>query len=111
VQGGFLDDIHFAWAEALRVKYRQDYYQVLRKLARSALARWDFPLARDLAHRLLAEEPLDEAAHRIVIESLLGEDRRAEALAQYRYCAQLLKRELGIQPSPETTGLVGRKVR
>lgn len=111
VQGGFLDDIHFAWAEALRVKYRQDYYQVLRKLARSALARWDFPLARDLAHRLLVEEPLDEVAHRIVIESLLGEDRRAEALAQYRYCAQLLKRELGIQPSPETTGLVGREVR
>ena len=47
----------------------------------------------------------------IVIESLLGEDRRAEALARYRYCAELLTRELGIQPSTETTALVGRKVR
>ena len=111
VHGDFLDDIHFEWAEALRIRYRQDYYQVLRKLARTALARWDFAPARDLAQRLLVEEPLDEAAHRIVIESLLGEDRRAEALAQYRYCAQLLKRELGIQPSPETTRLLGQRVR
>jgi len=45
-----------------------------------------------------------------VIESLLGEDRRAEALARYRYCAELLTRELGIRPSTETA-LVGRKVR
>jgi DNA-binding SARP family transcriptional activator/Flp pilus assembly protein TadD len=111
VCGDFLHDIHFEWAEALRVRYRQDYLQTLRKLSRIALARWDFAPARDLAHRLLAEEPLDEAAHRIVIESLLGEDRRAEALSQYRYCARLLKRELGTEPSGETTALLGRKVR
>ncbi len=111
VHGDFLDDVHFEWAEALRVKYRQDYFQVLRKLARWALARWDFATARGLASRLLSEEPLDEAAHRIVIQSLLEEDRQAEALAQYRYCARLLKRVLGIEPSPETTALLGRTVR
>jgi len=108
VRGDLLDDVHFEWAEALRVKVRQDCFHALRKLARAALARWDFARARDLARRLLAAEPLDESAHRIVIQSLLEEDRRAEALAQYRLCARLLAQKLGLEPSPETRALLGR---
>lgn len=107
-RGDFLDDIHFEWAETLRASYRQDSIQALGKLARVALQRWDFARARELAHRILALEPLDEGAHRIVIQSLLEEDRRAEAMAQYRHCARLLERELGVEPSPETRALLGR---
>jgi DNA-binding SARP family transcriptional activator len=105
-EGDYLDDVHFAWAEALRVQYRQGRCLALRRQAQAALTRWDFPRAEELARKLLAEEPLDEAAHRIVIHALLEEDRRAEALAQYRYCAQLLRSELGLQPSPETSALI-----
>jgi DNA-binding SARP family transcriptional activator len=110
-RGEFLEDVHFEWAEALRVRYRQDRFQALRKLAQAAQARWDFARARELAQRLLDEEPADESAHRIVIRSLLEEDRRAEALAQYRLCARLLQRQFGLAPAPETTALIGRKVR
>ncbi|MEJ2266954.1 MAG: BTAD domain-containing putative transcriptional regulator, partial [Anaerolineales bacterium] len=60
------------------------------------------------ATRLLELDPLMEAAHRQMMQLLAASGRRSEALAQYETCRQLLREELGIEPSSATQDLYGR---
>lgn len=57
------------------------------------------------ALRLLALDPLQEAAHRTVMEVYAARGRPADALKQYRQCRRILARELGVAPEPETERL------
>jgi DNA-binding SARP family transcriptional activator len=45
-------------------------------------------------------EPLRESAHRVLIDAYLTEGNMVEALRQYHWYRELLKNELGIEPSP-----------
>jgi DNA-binding SARP family transcriptional activator len=66
--------------------------------------------AVQLAVRLLALEPFDEAVHRALMR-LYGESgRRSAALRQYEECVEILARELGAEPEAETRELYRRLV-
>ena len=58
--------------------------------------------AVDVLARAIEIEPLAEDLHRRLIEALIRAGRRAEAVAAYRRCEQLLGRVLGERPSPDT---------
>ena len=55
--------------------------------------------------RLVALEPLSEIGQRALMRSYAGAGLRGEALRQYRNCAEILKRELGVTPDVETRAL------
>jgi DNA-binding SARP family transcriptional activator len=85
----------------------------LRELALEALARL---LAHHRRHgalepavhaaiRLLALDPLQEPVHRALMRLYLGLGRRGAALRQYQHCVDVLRRELGLDPEPETKTL------
>lgn len=57
------------------------------------------------ARRWLAEDPLNERAHRALISLHAAHGDRAAAVAQYRECVRLLERELAVTPLTETTAL------
>lgn len=63
--------------------------------------------ARAIAHaqRWLGLDRLHEPAHRTLMRLHARAGDRAAALRQYRECARLLDRELGVAPLPETTAL------
>lgn len=61
--------------------------------------------AIQVALRLLALDPLQEAIHRTLIRLYMYQDRVGSALDQYRRCRDLLASELGVEPSPETARL------
>jgi len=85
----------------------------LRELALEALARLlsyytkagDHERAIQSALRLLALDPLQEAAHRALMRLYVREGRRAAALRQYQTCVGILRKELGAEPEPETQQL------
>jgi DNA-binding SARP family transcriptional activator len=84
----------------------------LRELALEALARLlahqvkaDEPLATETARRLLALDPLQEAVHRSLIRLYARQGRRDAALRQYQSCVDTLRRELDVEPEPETRQL------
>ncbi|CAD5371751.1 AAA ATPase-like protein [Rubrivivax sp. A210] len=54
---------------------------------------------------LLADEPLQEQAHRDAMRLHAAAGRREAALAQYERCRALLAAELGLAPMAETTAL------
>jgi DNA-binding SARP family transcriptional activator len=75
---------------------------VLDRLADEAAGR-DPARAIEHARRRLALDPLNESAHRRLIQLYGSSGERAAALSQYRDCVRILHRELGVAPTEETT--------
>ncbi len=63
------------------------------------------------ARRLAALDPLSEIGQRALIRAFAHAGRRPEALRQYRTCAEILKRELGVAPDAETQALANEIAR
>ena len=96
------DEWHQAEAEALR----QDLAWALDRLAIGSADSRPLDEAIAYARQWLGLSPLDEAAHRRLMELLALSGRRGEAIEHYGSCAEILERDLGLKPSDETTGLL-----
>ena len=57
------------------------------------------------AQHSIAIDPLQEPMHRTLMRLYLQSGDLVNALQQYETCAKVLKRELGIEPDPETKAL------
>jgi DNA-binding SARP family transcriptional activator len=103
--GPFLDGFYSDWVLLEQERLRGLYLQLLEELLARCKQSGDFYAAVDIGQRLVAAEPLHEAAHRELMRlyHLLGRD--PEAIAQYQRCRQILQAELGVPPAAETEGL------
>ncbi len=63
------------------------------------------------AQRLLKIDPLQEAAHRALMRCYAEQGQAGLALRQYQACAEVLKRELDVEPDEETVQLYHDVVR
>ena len=62
------------------------------------------------ARRLIALDPLNESAHRQLMEVYIQAGQHSAALKQYQTCEQILRKELDLDPQPETRALY-KKIR
>ena len=76
--------------------------EILDRLSLALAAGGRFADAAEAARRRIALDPLDESAHRQLMQCLVWNGDRAGALRQFRECAAVLDRELGVSPLPET---------
>lgn len=94
-----------AFEEWLRVERERWQFRVLNLLdqlvARESAAGL-LDRALEHARRAVALDPLQERFHRALMRLLARSGDRAAALAQFRACRELLERELGVEPDPET---------
>lgn len=104
-RGPFLDGLYHNWVLLERDRLRGLYLEALGLLLEHYKRIGDYARALNVARRLVAVEPLHEAAHRELMRlyHLLGRD--AEAVAQYRRCCEILREELSVSPAPETEAL------
>jgi WD40 repeat protein/serine/threonine protein kinase len=93
------------WASARRAELRRLVLEALHTLTAAAMQRNDLVAATQYARRQLSIDNLRESAHRQLIEILVLDGQRTEALAQYELCRTLLAKELGAVPSPKTEAL------
>ena len=101
---GLRDSVPFDdWQSLQAGTLARELGAVLDRLAEGLGARGSHPRAIEHARRRLALEPLNEAAHRRLIDLYGASGERAAALAQYRECVRTLHRELGVAPTEETT--------
>jgi DNA-binding SARP family transcriptional activator len=84
---------------------RRELAAALDRLADHHAGRGDYQAAIAHARRRLALNPLDEPAHRRLIELYARNGERAAAVRQYRQCVRTLHSELGVSPVEETTRL------
>jgi DNA-binding SARP family transcriptional activator len=93
------------WLLSERRRLDETLQQVLQRLLDHYVVTGAIERAIQIALRLLALDPLQEAVHRALIRLYMYQDRVGSALDQYRRCRELLARELGIAPAPETERL------
>jgi DNA-binding SARP family transcriptional activator len=58
-----------------------------------------------MAQRLIALDPVREEGHRALMRLYDRQGQRGAALRQYQLCAEILRRELDMEPEPETRRL------
>jgi predicted ATPase/DNA-binding SARP family transcriptional activator len=93
------------WQYSESAALRQELAVSLEQLARVHEGRSQLDDAVRFARRWLDVQPLNEVAHRRVIELHARSGQRAAALSQFETCRKTLKAELGLAPSEETSAL------
>lgn len=93
------------WIVVERESLRRAAARCLATLGRAALADGDHEKALAHLRRWLSLDPLDESAHRSLIEAYVATGDRAAALRQYDACVRVLEEELAVAPLEETTAL------
>jgi ATP/maltotriose-dependent transcriptional regulator MalT/two-component SAPR family response regulator len=104
-QGDFLPEVDRPWCVPKREEAHTKYIEALVELARSYEARGAFEEAIARYRRALEEDELREDIHRRIMRAYVEAGRRSDALAQYRYCREILIQELGVEPTHETQRL------
>jgi DNA-binding SARP family transcriptional activator len=99
---GWYDD----WVLAARDMLQLRRAVLLEQLSASSCAVGHASEALLYAALAVGAQPLRESAHRALLRAHLHQGNRMEALELYRELASMLRRELGVAPSPETTALM-----
>lgn len=94
-----------AWLLLERERLHDLYLRVLEQLATAEEQAGDQAGAIATTRRLLAAEPWREEAHRALMRLLAATGQRAAALHQFAQCRDILRREFGAEPQPETLRL------
>ncbi|WP_456830534.1 BTAD domain-containing putative transcriptional regulator [Deinococcus sp. UYEF24] len=96
------------WLLSERERHRTLRYEALWRQCRTDQEAGDLAGALQRATRLLELDPLSESVYRLIMTLHLGRGDRGAALAAFRTCREVLRRELGVSPLPETLALADR---
>ena len=104
---GFLPGEDALWVDQVRRRLEDLHLRALESYGAAALGLGSTELAaaRRAGRTLVAEAPLRESGHRLLMRALAAEDNTAEALRVYEQLRCLLRDELGISPSASTQAL------
>ena len=104
-RGDLLEGLGHECFAAERERLSDRYEDALAIVAERRLAAGDAIGARDAADRLLERDPLREEAHSVLIavHGLIGS--RSQVIRQYRRLGDVLARELGERPLPDTEAI------
>lgn len=109
--GDFLGPVDFEtaefseWLSDQRGRYQDLALTALTALADEQSAQRNFGAAMKALRRILAIDPCHEPAHRQLMSLFEAAGMADVALAQYRACKQILRRELDVEPDTATEAL------
>src|SRR6516164_215968 len=99
------------WLAAERDRTLARICDILQRLIAAQDAAGEADAAIQSGRRLVALAPLSEFGQRALMRAYGRAGRRGEALRQYKSCAEILKRELGVAPDAETQALAHEMAR
>jgi DNA-binding SARP family transcriptional activator len=94
-----------AWIAERRLTFRRAATAIFGNLLTALIRAGWWEEATETATRLLALDPSQEVVHRTVIRLQLEQGRADAAMRRYLDCAEVLRREYGREPEPETARL------
>lgn len=98
------------WILDERDRLRTAYLDVLEHLGDALIKLGCYGQAYSYAERLVQLDPCVEEGHRMLMQIFLASGHRSRAIAQYRECREILKRQQGVNPGPQTEELYHRIV-
>jgi DNA-binding SARP family transcriptional activator len=105
-RGELAPEVYDDWIAPRRALLADQYRSALAALAEQAERDGALLDAFQYYHWLTAADPLDEAGHRGLMRAYLRSGHASAAIQQFERLATLLRSELDIEPSPETSVLV-----
>jgi len=106
--GDLLEGCYEDWCLLERERLQLLLLRVLKRLQRHYRLCEAFEAAISCGHRLLNLDPLQEDVHRELMRCYMEAGQRPLALEQFQRCRETLRRELHIEPMPETWRLYRR---
>lgn len=103
----FLPHDDSTWGRRVRDRIGRTQCRVGHRLVRALRDEGHLETAITELRELVHTDPLDEAAHHLLIETLLAVDRRTEASEALETLTTTLAFELGVTPAPATVELLG----
>lgn len=100
--GDFLSGAQDFWALRERERLASRHLDGLSHLMRYKLHTGRYQSGLNLGARILESDPLREDVHRDMMRLNVRMGQRSRAIHQYHECRALLRRELQIDPAPET---------
>ncbi|MGB3714414.1 MAG: BTAD domain-containing putative transcriptional regulator [Candidatus Promineifilaceae bacterium] len=100
--GDLLEGIYSEWCLIERERLARLNLRLLGQLAACYINRGAYEEAIDTSHKILDIDPLREEVHRSLMLCYGKSGRRCDGIRQFQRCANLLLKELGIFPLPET---------
>jgi predicted ATPase/DNA-binding SARP family transcriptional activator/DNA-binding CsgD family transcriptional regulator len=99
------EDPYEDWTQARREGLRQTHLDLLVEMALIYEEREDYTSAIEALRQAIAEEPVNEEAHRGLMRLYARGGRRQQALSQYQQLAKALARQLDAEPDPASRRL------
>jgi two-component SAPR family response regulator len=103
--GDFMAAYYADWSVTIRERLRQRYLEAVAQLADWLIRQRRYDRALSLLRCGLEADDLREDFYRRLMQIYALTDRPEEAIAEYRRCATILERELGVDPGVETETL------
>jgi DNA-binding SARP family transcriptional activator len=105
-RGPFLaEDPYADWCANERAAVVQRHMEMLSRLVQCHTAIGNYAEAVEVCREALDLDPCEELFHRACMQNLMHLSDFNQAARQFRHCEQILQRELGVEPSPETLSL------
>jgi DNA-binding SARP family transcriptional activator len=98
----FLEGLYANWADALQARLRDRVEKALLELGELCARDGRFDAALEAFRRASELDEYRESTRLAVIECLVKLGARREAMVEYEKLKTLLRRELGVEPLPET---------
>jgi DNA-binding SARP family transcriptional activator len=96
------------WVLVERERFHQLRLHALEALCERLITAGRYGEAIDAGLAVVAAEPLRESAHRALIKAHLAEGNQGEACRQYQLCREILRDELGVEPSDALRELLSK---
>lgn len=100
--GDLLPGCYDEWVVEERAHLSQLYLGALERLLGLLEQAGNYAAAIGVAHRLLREDPLQEASYCHLMRLYAASGNRAAAARTYQNCIKTLERELAVEPGPAT---------
>ena len=105
--GDYLAYLPVEWARQRREELSETYVHVLREYSDELVVLTRYGDARAVLSRALAVEPLRDDLHQRMMRVLASQGRIHEVVEHYQHYCESLRREMGLDPPPETRSLYG----
>lgn len=101
-RGEFMAGIYDNWAEEKRHYYAEQFARVLNGLAKLSFTEKSWSNALKFAGEILKLDPYREDVHRLLMKIYAAQGKPASVKEQFETLRELLRKELGVEPAPET---------